>query len=130
MTISDTEYDCTYVFIHRSIKTRIETKIVNLVSIILILFLYIDPLKQGLKLVCGKIENSSITVFIHRSIKTRIETKFLKKLEHNYGKVFIHRSIKTRIETCNLEFRYFRRKNVFIHRSIKTRIETNLHQMY
>ncbi len=39
---------CT-VFIHRSIKTRIETIIVHLGKCCFNLFLYIDPLKQGLK---------------------------------------------------------------------------------
>ena len=40
-------------------------------------FLYIDPLKQGLKL-CDQF-NDSIhrDVFIHRSIKTRVETFLL-----------------------------------------------------
>ncbi len=37
-------------------------------------FLYIDPLKQGLKLGGKMILSRVITVFIHRSIKTRIET--------------------------------------------------------
>ncbi len=40
----------------------------------LILFLYIDPLKQGLKLAFIRKAFQSISVFIHRSIKTRIET--------------------------------------------------------
>ena len=38
------------VFIHRSIKTRIETAGIVEVSVERMLFLYIDPLKQGLKL--------------------------------------------------------------------------------
>jgi len=37
------------VFIHRSIKTRIETLLTILETILTSLFLYIDPLKQGLK---------------------------------------------------------------------------------
>jgi len=37
------------VFIHRSIKTRIETKIILCIFMTPIRFLYIDPLKQGLK---------------------------------------------------------------------------------
>jgi len=37
-------------------------------------FLYIDPLKQGLKPISRYLENSDKGVFIHRSIKTRIET--------------------------------------------------------
>ena len=36
-----------YVFIHRSIKTRIETLLIAINHIFLLLFLYIDPLKQG-----------------------------------------------------------------------------------
>ncbi len=39
-----------------------------------ILFLYIVPLKQGLKLSSAKEELKSRQVFIHSSIKTRIET--------------------------------------------------------
>jgi len=41
------------------------------------LFLYIDPLKQGLKLHKFFSVNSADNVFIHRSIKTRIETGLL-----------------------------------------------------
>ena len=37
-------------------------------------FLYIDPLKQGLKLKYGSMFIAIVIVFIHRSIKTRIET--------------------------------------------------------
>jgi len=37
-------------------------------------FLYIDPLKQGLKLVSQILHIKRYRVFIHRSIKTRIET--------------------------------------------------------
>jgi len=37
------------VFIHRSIKTRIETGNYWHKKTLLLLFLYIDPLKQGLK---------------------------------------------------------------------------------
>ncbi len=37
------------VFIHRSIKTRIETFILIWQMVGLMKFLYIDPLKQGLK---------------------------------------------------------------------------------
>jgi len=40
------------------------------------MFLYIDPLKQGLKLIMGyKNKKDILNVFIHRSIKTRIETR-------------------------------------------------------
>ncbi len=38
------------VFIHRSIKTRIETNIQDAWEVLKARFLYIDPLKQGLKL--------------------------------------------------------------------------------
>ncbi len=38
-------------------------------------FLYIDPLKQGLKLEFFSDKLILLTVFIHRSIKTRIETR-------------------------------------------------------
>jgi len=44
---------CLVVFIHRSIKTRIETYFRNIWQICHYLFLYIDPLKQGLKLYYG-----------------------------------------------------------------------------
>jgi len=37
-------------------------------------FLYIDPLKQGLKLSTFPLRDEDPIVFIHRSIKTRIET--------------------------------------------------------
>ena len=39
-------------------------------------FLYIVPLKQGLKLVTIPLAKSMVRVFIHSSIKTRIETIF------------------------------------------------------
>ena len=38
------------------------------------MFLYIDPLKQGLKPQTGYEKTEYHEVFIHRSIKTRIET--------------------------------------------------------
>ena len=64
------------VFIHRSIKTRIETGHSDGKSPFGFLFLYIDPLKQGLKQPeCKKDANMPVIVFIHRSIKTRIETE-------------------------------------------------------
>mgnify|MGYP001268915889 FL=1 len=62
------------VFIHRSIKTRIETAFVALLI-------------------------SGCDVFIHRSIKTRIETQEETNIYGQLDTVFIHRSIKTRIET-------------------------------
>ncbi len=64
------------VFIHRSIKTRIETGQGVLPERTRLRFLYIDPLKQGLKLGIFILLVTPIGVFIHRSIKTRIETVF------------------------------------------------------
>ncbi len=111
-------------------------------------FLYIDPLKQGLKLSIYRTKNKESGVFIHRSIKTRIETEYKYFYVSSLFSVFIHRSIKTRIETViNMLFSYVRfqflyidplkqglkhlilclgisSNIVFIHRSIKTRIET------
>ncbi len=68
-------FGMTCVFIHRSIKTRIET-----------LFQWF-------------ISREYNHVFIHRSIKTRIETLHLVQYFRYPLNVFIHRSIKTRIET-------------------------------
>ena len=42
-------------------------------------FLYIDPIKQGLKRNMQGFGKESQEVFIHRSIKTRIETHWLNK---------------------------------------------------
>jgi len=42
------------------------------------MFLYIDPLKQGLKLIQRFNFFKTTPVFIHRSIKTRIETGGIK----------------------------------------------------
>ena len=72
------EPDWKYVFIHRSIKTRIETFHYILKMDIKNQFLYIDPLKQGLKLWDANVWPSPSMVFIHRSIKTRIETSRAK----------------------------------------------------
>jgi len=69
--MSDIEIE---VFIHRSNKTRIETMEKNRDNPNFKLFLYIDPLKQGLKLKIRTRVSHSTSVFIHRSIKTRIET--------------------------------------------------------
>ena len=66
------------------------------------LFLYIDPLKQGLKHNYYLDGQYATWVFIHRSIKTRIETILYCLLLLVAEIVFIHRSIKTRIETNNL----------------------------
>ncbi len=65
-------------------------------------FLYIDPLKQGLKLRIDREILGEEGVFIHRSIKTRIETSVLLFSFRKNFRVFIHRSIKTRIETLIL----------------------------
>ena len=63
------------------------------------MFLYIVPLKQGLKQESFEIKFLDYPVFIHRSIKTRIETSLRRKKMAKVQYVFIHRSIKTRIET-------------------------------
>ncbi len=65
------------------------------------MFLYIDPLKQGLKLSSSALQAGLVLVFIHRSIKTRIETNIVITRFFQFIHVFIHRSIKTRIETFN-----------------------------
>ena len=62
-------------------------------------FLYIDPLKQGLKHNLKRSSALVYIVFIHRSIKTRIETPCKCSISWHRASVFIHRSIKTRIET-------------------------------
>ncbi len=67
-------------------------------------FLYIDPLKQGLKRSIDTLSSLSGLVFIHRSIKTRIETADGIAYFYRFCRVFIHRSIKTRIETEGLEY--------------------------
>ena len=63
-----------FVFIHRSIKTRIETLEKLNEAEKAEMFLYIDPLKQGLKQFVNFSKPEGNYVFIHRSIKTRIET--------------------------------------------------------
>ena len=62
------------VFIHSSIKTRIETSSSSFFFNTSALFLYIVPLKQGLKRFGLVVLGLDTTVFIHSSIKTRIET--------------------------------------------------------
>jgi len=114
------------VFIHRSIKTRIETSRSLIASSVIFSFLYIDPLKQGLKLVARYHADAEDRVFIHRSIKTRIETISDSEISYFSASVFIHRSIKTRIETDCVLCASEGNSMVFIHRSIKTRIETFL----
>ena len=64
-----------FVFIHSSIKTRIETQQIHQCGLTRSVFLYIVPLKQGLKHIPVESEIMDIPVFIHSSIKTRIETE-------------------------------------------------------
>jgi len=90
---------CLAVFIHRSIKTRIETLSQILIPEQDLMFLYIDPLKQGLKLCIRRSVRWCSTGFLYidplkQGLK-RTGEKFLQVP----GIVFIHRSIKTRIET-------------------------------
>ncbi len=63
------------VFIHSSIKTRIETFCNGREKRFRTEFLYIVPLKQGLKLPKRSTKSPYFRVFIHSSIKTRIETR-------------------------------------------------------
>ena len=61
----------------------------NLTSAFVVMFLYIVPLKQGLKHNRGVCYRFPIPVFIHSSIKTRIETlKNYKEIED--GEVFLY----------------------------------------
>ena len=87
------------VFIHSSIKTRIETASVCVPAHTANEFLYIVPLKQGLKRRFPAFQARPRDVFIHSSIKTRIETVIMRKHAYLVASVFIHSSIKTRIET-------------------------------
>jgi len=50
------------------------------------MFLYIDPLKQGLKHFGDTAYSLNFGVFIHRSIKTRIETKENKMNKTKFSK--------------------------------------------
>ncbi len=87
------------VFIHSSIKTRIETMEKNRDNPNFKLFLYIVPLKQGLKL---KFQNyiliTDIPFLYIVPLKQGLKPKQTKRLRER-RKVFIHSSIKTRIET-------------------------------
>jgi len=57
---------CNYVFIHSSIKTRIETETCRkIIRHSRKLFLYIVPLKQGLKLVIGNFKVRKNTEFLY-----------------------------------------------------------------
>ncbi len=53
------------VFIHRSIKTRIETGKIVMMALLLRRFLYIDPLKQGLKQEEAKPEPAKKVMFLY-----------------------------------------------------------------
>jgi len=78
------DYISLYVFIHSSIKTRIETIATPLFPQRNFRFLYIVPLKQGLKLPIGVTRRINIPVFIHSSIKTRIETPYIDNQYYYY----------------------------------------------
>jgi len=78
-------------------------------------FLYIDPIKQGLKQeISSDIDLSKLIVFIHRSNKTRIETPIDAFHIFHKPAVFIHRSNKTRIETF-LSFFFFSLSFLFLY---------------
>ncbi len=113
------------VFIHSSIKTRIETFTVSKYSFVYYLFLYIVPLKQGLKhdrperaelkfrgflyivplkqglkLINGTRRCLMIKKFLYIvPLKQGLKQKIINILWIACGIVFIHSSIKTRIET-------------------------------
>ena len=65
------------VFIHESIKTRVETQDYLPAAHSVSLSLSMNPLKQGLKPFCTIVIKSNFAVFIHESIKTRVETDSL-----------------------------------------------------
>jgi len=117
------------VFIHRSIKTRIETKVDKFKGAQLTKFLYIDPLKQGLKLQVLQELKAEIEEFLYidplkqglklvlpnPKWKTKYQFLYIDplkqglKLKKNIfifpaNFVFIHRSIKTRIETKSRDY--------------------------
>jgi len=54
-----------------------------------VVFLYIDPLKQGLKRLSFITIIKSEIVFIHRSIKTRIET-LINYIFQSVGHLFLY----------------------------------------
>ena len=54
------------------------------------MFLYIDPLKQGLKPFIFLFNRLDTAVFIHRSIKTRIETNKLWQIKEDDQKLFLY----------------------------------------
>jgi len=88
-------------------------------------FLYIDPLKQGLKLSTSEELNKLHNVFIHRSIKTRIETLKLKPLT-SFPREFLYIDPLKQGLKLNPKSTSSLPISVFIHRSIKTRIETKM----
>jgi len=87
------------VFIHRSIKTRIETCRPQSHFRFRGQFLYIDPLKQGLKLDYTFPIRRNLTEFLYIDpLKQGLKLELW--IPHKLAElVFIHRSIKTRIET-------------------------------
>ncbi len=62
------------VFIHESIKTRVETSMISAASNRPRQSLSMNPLKQGLKRNLEEMTPRLQQVFIHESIKTRVET--------------------------------------------------------
>ena len=62
------------VFIHESIKTRVETACPKRQPLCRHWSLSMNPLKQGLKLDGIAFKSQAVQVFIHESIKTRVET--------------------------------------------------------
>ena len=87
------------VFIHRSIKTRIETINSFYPSKYSSMFLYIDPLKQGLKHFSTSVKLLFNWFLYIDPLKQGLKLKIIFCNLHKYVSVFIHRSIKTRIET-------------------------------
>jgi len=63
------------------------------------MFLYIDPLKQGLKLHIGDCRETALGMFLYIDPLKQGLKPIQKLVETALQKVFIHRSIKTRIET-------------------------------
>ena len=62
------------VFIHESIKTRVETRSRQTRQGGILMSLSMNPLKQGLKRRIHQAIFRQLSVFIHESIKTRVET--------------------------------------------------------
>ena len=113
------------VFIHRSNKTRIETINKPLLFHLQLEFLYIDPIKQGLKLIDYLQLIKSNNVFIHRSNKTRIETRYHRVRCSNRSRFLYIDPIKQGLKLGFYPSISILQLPVFIHRSNKTRIETS-----